>query len=435
MEQGTTTKHYRVLGWSLIGAVLVIIGLAFIYQGYHQQAGGAPTFGSAYQYTVKQSADAAVRYFDSSFFANKTPGIDNPAYISDLTDEIEAQFRYSYSANQPTKLTSIYDVKAQVQATYAIKGSSENSSNVWQKDYQLVPPTTASIEGTDITLTPKVTIPFADYKRAATEFRTALLLPTTSQVMVMFTVRVTGTVDGAPINDTRTSTITAPLEEQVYQPAIKFDKEDTRQVIAASAKEGQARTAQVEWVSGLLLLTGGALLIAYGMRKRIFKSPYQRELDKIYRYHDGLIVRTSRPIDLTDYQIIPMRSFADMLNLEEELKKPIIADEISSSLTHFLIASSNVMYLYKLQTEKAISSRSLTPTAAAPPAQPATATAPSKVRTYGLAPALSTKPITQQVQAPPKRALGSHDKKPITVKNHDELDDIISEMTKKPSKK
>lgn len=434
MDNNTQSGEYRALGLSALGALLVLTGSFIAYQGYQAKSSQTANVPTAYQYTVKQMATADVSYMDSSFYGNG-PSPDNRAYVSDLTKEVTAKFNYELSGSAPTDLTTTYSVKAEVKANYAIKGDSEESSNVWKQEYLLIAPTVVRNSGTGVSLSKSVAIPYADYKKAANQFRTTLALPTSSEAVATLNVRTTGTVDGTPFEDVRVSTIAMPLEEQIFQPTIKFDKEDTKQVVAATAQQGKERTTQLQLFGGAALALAGVVLVGYGMRKRIFKSAHQRELDKIYRLHDGIIVRTSRPIDLTDYQVIPMRSFEDMLNLEEELKKPIIADEISSSLTHFLIASSNVMYLYKLQTEKASSSRSLTPTAAAPPAQPATATAPSKVRTYGLAPALSAKPSNQQIQAPPRRALGSHDKRPIAVKSHDELDDIISEMTKKPSKK
>ena len=239
-----------------------------------------------------------------------------------------------------------------------------------------------------------------------------------------------------PFEDTRVSTISAPLEEQIYQPKIKFDKEASKQIVAEEDREGQAAISRVQIVAGAIIILLGSGLVIFGLRKRIFKTAYQRELDRIYRYHDGLIVRTSRPIDLTDHQVIPMRSFEDMLNLEEELKKPIIADEISSTLTHFLIASSNVLYLYKLQAQNAKSARDEAEEAVEEPiASPAPTT--EKVRTYGLASALQPAQTTDGIRPAPKRPLGPVSKKPSTsaTKESNELDDIIDELAKKPTKK
>lgn len=426
--------QHRALGLSVLGAALVVIGLLLAYIGYQTGNGQAAHASNSYEYTVKQNTAADVNYFDSSFYAGKTPSPNNNAYIAQLTNTVKGQFHYEFHGNKATDLTTTSQVNAVVQSNYALKGDSEKSSNVWQKEFTLVPKTTSTKNTADLAFDQAVTVPYADYKKVATDFRTSLQLPTTSQVVVTMTTETAGTIEGTPFTDSRTSSITMPLEEQIYQPAIKFDKEDAKQVVAASTAGSNDWLSKLQLFGGAALVLGGGALIIYGLRKRIFKTAYQRELDKIYRYHDGIIVRTSRPIDLADHQVIPMRSFDDMLNLEEELKSPIIADEISSTLTHFIIAHSNVMYLYKLGEGKATHAQ---PAAAGPKAarevlQPDTHPELANIRTYGLKPALSAPRATAPVT--PKRPLG----KTIPVQHktarhtHDDLDDIIDEIGKKP---
>lgn len=347
MQHATDTREHRALGVSALGVLLAVIGGFAAYQGYLMQSTQVSAAPAAYKYSIRQAASTDISYMDSSFFG-KAPAPDNQAYISDLTKDIAATFHYEFAGSTPTQLTTTYSAKAEVQANYALKGNSDNNANVWRQSYQLIAPTVVQTNSTGVTLDKTITIPFADYKAAANQFRTTLQLPTSSDAVATFTVHTTGVVDGTPFDDTRTSTVSMPLEQQIYQPAVKFDKEDTKQVVAQNAQQGHARLTKAELYGGVAVALAGLGLVGYGMRKRIFKSAYQRELDKIYRYHDGIIVRTSRPIDLADHHVVPMRSFDDMLNLEEELKTPIIADEISSTLTHFLIANNSVTYLYKL---------------------------------------------------------------------------------------
>ncbi len=436
--EGNANKptHSRALWLSVLGVLVAGAGAALAYYGWDNHSTTA-SLGDTYQYNIAQKASAQVTYQDNSFFGNK-PEPTSTAYVSDLTKDLTANFNYNFSANQSAELTSTYSITAQVKANYALKGNSEESSNVWQQTYKLVEPVTSKITGNTVAINKTITIPYAEYKQTASDFRIALTLPTSSEVVVTFTATTKGTVNGLPFDDTRVSTVTAPLEDQLFQPKVQFDKEDSKQVMSEDTKHGQANISRAQVIGGILLIIAGGALVMFGLRKRIFKSAYQRELDKIYRYHDGLIVRTSRPIDLTDHQVIPMRSFDDMLNLEEELKKPIIADEISSTLTHFLIASSNVLYLYKLSAEPT-SSRAAEQKAPAPKTAPApkpTPEAPAqKVYTYGLAPAMSAKPSTDGMRSAPKRPLGSHTKKVTVAKESNDLDDIISELAKKPSKK
>lgn len=432
-SKGTTS---RALGLSVLGVLVALAGGFFAYNGYATQYNQASASPSSYEYTIKQSADPAVNYFDSSFFEKRAPSQQNNAYLSQLTDTVNVQFHYAFAGEKPASLTAAYSIKANVQTNYPLKGNVEEQSNVWQREYLLLGRTVETANGTTIALNPTVSVPYSEYRQAVSDLRTSLLLPTNSQVVITLNVQLNGTVEGTPFTDTRTSSVTLPLEDQIYQPITKLEKEITKQVVPETTKEGNEKLSKIQLYGGSALIIGGIALIIYGLRKRIFKSPYQRELDKIYRYHDGIIVRTSRPVDLADYQIIPMRSFDDMLNLEEELKTPIIADEISSSLTHFLIAHGNVMYLYKLTSD------TKKPRHAPEPAASSTAREVlandhaelKHVRTYGLSPALHAPRTTDGIA--PKRPLGqAPTHRTPTAKNHDELDDIVSEMAKKPRKK
>lgn len=425
----------RLLGLSALGVVLTVAGLWIIYLGYQANSTSRQNTPAAYQYTIKQDASTRVHYFDSSFYLNQTPAPTNSAFVSDLTNTLDAQFHYDFTANTATTLTTSYSITAQIQSTYALQGNAESSSNVWQKDYTLLPRTTRTTDGQSVAFDQSAVIPYADYKAVAQQFRAALTLPTVSQVVVTFNVQTTGTVDGAPISDARSSTVTVPLEQQIYQPIVKFDKQDTKQVVSIAAQAGNDRLTRAQLIGGGVLTAAGIALIMYGLRKRIFKSAYRRELDKIYRVNDGILVRTSRPVDLTDHRVVPMRSFEDMLNLEEELKTPIIADEISSTLTHFIIAHNNVTYLYKLG-QNDIEKRTPQPvTHVAREVLPPVSTHDElqHVHTYGLAPTLKAPKTMDAIT--PTQAPATVPKKQVAVqKGHSEVDDIINDIGKKTTR-
>lgn len=430
MDTDSGARGHRAIGLSLFGLVILVAGASLLWIGTRKP--DAEQIVGTYEYTVTQDAKAAVHYVDNDFYGN-SPAASNSAYVAALTDAITANFQYKYSAVRTATLTSTYDIKAQIKANYAVKGNTEDLSNVWTRDYQLIEPVTATSDGALISISRTVTVPFADYMHTVEQFRTSLALPTNSEVVVTFTAHVNGTVDGTPFSDVRTSTISVPLDEQIYIPSVKFDKTDTKQVTPVVAAQTQDRWAKTGIISGAALAVAGLSLLIYGMRKRIFKTTYQRELDKIYRYHNGIIVRTSRPVDLTDHQVVPMRSFDDMLNLEEELKSPIIADEISSTMTHFMIANNNVMYLFKLGTDDGTNERlaihiahqTAQPKAAREVLPPAQHPELDRVHTYGVKQAAPT-----QSEAAKQLTIT-----PAAVAKPTSIDSIIRDIGKKPTPK
>lgn len=337
----------------------LLLGGAAIYLGrdvVQRRANVAPV-PSAYTYTVKQSVNKNVEYFPSSFY-DGGPG-KNGAYIMSLTDKIAATFHYSFSASQEQSLSYAYDVRAVIKSNYSFSGDETDATDVWSKEFQLLKPVHGTMETNQLVFTPSVEAPFDEYRKIIEGLRTALTLPVRSQLIVTFTVNVSGVIDGTPFNDLRTASISAPIEEQIYAISQKYDREDTKQVVTASAKTEVDKQAQYEMYGAILLAGLSLAAFVYGLRKQIFKTPYQRELDKIYRYHDGIIIRASKQPDLRGKEEVQVQSFDDMLNLEEELKAPIVAMSVGGLATRFMIIRDDIVYMYHLGDAPRESKKSL----------------------------------------------------------------------------
>lgn len=163
-----------------------------------------------------------------------------------------------------------------------------------------------------------------------------------------FTARVSGTVDGTKFNDIRVSAVTMPLDQDVYTLSTKFEKNDKKQVLTKDTKSNQELLQTAERVGAVVAMVLGVIAIMYGSKKQIFKSDYQRKLDKIYRYHDEIIIKASEPVNLHGKHVVVVQSFDDLLNIEEEMKVPIVASRISDEATRFTITHNNDAYAYTL---------------------------------------------------------------------------------------
>lgn len=344
----TNPDHsYRPIGMGLVGILLMMLSGFVVYDVLQRKADASePT--TAYEYKVSQSIDPSITYFNSSFF-DTTPGT-NTAFVSSLTNTLGATFHYNYHAAESTELTYAYEVKATVRGTFSLQnnGQAAPASNVWNKEYQLVPPTKQTLVTNDIVLSPKVVVPYADYKKNVEDLKEALSLPLTSEVAIQYLIRVSGTIGGTPFEDTRTSSVTASLDQQIYALSIKYDKADSKRVSSQEAQKSRSTFEQYETIIAGVLGVIGVALLGFGLRKQIFKTPYQRELDRIYRYHDGIIIKASTETDVTGKNIVPVLSFDDMLNLEEELKAPIVASPAGGEATRFMIVRDDVVYVYTL---------------------------------------------------------------------------------------
>lgn len=346
LDESTNTSQPRHPVWvGVIGALLLAFaGILYLVDMQSRETEVAvPT---VYDYKIGQSVNTSVKYLDSSFF-DGGPGVNNTAYIAELTDAIRSHFHYNFTGSEVTDLTYTYAVKASVRGLYTIKDEDKAQPTIWTKDFQLVEQTTQEVHAKSFTLDPTVEAPYSEYKKMIDQLNTALELSLESEAVVTSTVTVSGEVKGASFKDTRTATVTAPLNQQLYTLAVKYDKETTGQVAATESQGWTLSAHYLEVVSGVVALIGLVLLI-YGFRTQIFKTPYHRELDRIFRLHDGIIIRASKPANLHGKNVVDVQSFDDILNLEEEMKAPIVAAPAGAEATQFIILRDDVAYVYTL---------------------------------------------------------------------------------------
>lgn len=336
----------RPLAFVALGIALVALAAYLAFDVKQQRSTIAPE-PSAYNFSTTQSVSTNVNYNDSSFFKSG-PGPYNTTYVTVLTDTIDANFHYAYRSNEVTNLRYKYTVNAQVRSTYASGGDSEKTSNVWSQNFKLIDPVSATRNTRSFSVNPEVSIPYAEYRNLIEQFKVALSLPVNNEVVVTFSINVAGEVGGTPFSDTKTASVTAPLDNQLYQLGVKYTKANQQSVLPQKSQRIEDILAKYEALVAIFFGFAGCAAIIYGFRRQIFKSPYQRELEKIYRYHDGLIIRASRPANLANKNIVTVESFEDILNIEEQIKAPIIASRISNTATQFLITRDDIVYVYTL---------------------------------------------------------------------------------------
>ncbi|OYX43195.1 hypothetical protein B7Y94_02215 [Candidatus Saccharibacteria bacterium 32-49-12] len=341
----STYRRTWAIGVGVALLILVAVLAVFLWWG-----GSRAVAAEDYAYKIKQNHRFDVNYSDSSFFGAK-PGPDNTAYVTDLTESIRAVFTYNFEAEQPADLQHSYNVTATVRSKYSLKSGEESSSNVWTKQFQLINESKAWSNTKQLTAQPVVEIPLPEYRQLVEEFRTALALPTGGEVVVTFTSQVTGDIDGHKLRDSKVSTMTVPLDQQIYQPVLKYDKLAEQTLLDEAATESSLLDKRMALIILIGLAAGGSWLVYHGLQRRPVRNSYQRELDKIYRYHDGIIIRASQPANLSSRTVVPVVTFDDLLNLSEETQSPIVSAPAGPTATKFIIIQADVAYVFTIGRE------------------------------------------------------------------------------------
>lgn len=342
------TVPWAAIAAFFFGTVLVVGAAVGYYLLVFSQPKTPPP--EAYRWSLKNSATADVNYFESSFFGDG-PGSANKGYVSNLTDTIDVTFDYDFEASRAENLRYTYGVTANLRALYTSvdkDDDKEKESTVWSENNSLLDTKTVEVNTSNIELSPTVTVPYEDYRKKVEQLNTALETTLTTDVVVTAQFRVTGDIDGEKFEEKRTMSVTAPLNLQLY--SLKTNGAlDTDGVITVVQDRAwwDIRPYANEIAAAVVAIVGVGLIVL-GSKLLLVKSTYERELDRIFRFHDGIIVRARRPANLANRNVVHVETFDDMLNLEEELKVPIVAAPAGDEATQFITVHEDVTYVYTL---------------------------------------------------------------------------------------
>lgn len=334
-----------VFWWFLSGlfAILAVLLLRRVVLGVE------PGKDSVYDYEIKQELVEAVHYFESSYF-NKSDLTRRPAYITNLTDTIDINYKYTYQADQSTDLKYTYSARAILQAGYSLEGD-KSPSQVWKEEFEVAPVIEKKLRGDSIHINEVITIPYGEYKHKMDNFKADFALPTDGEVIVVVDVKVSGNISGATINDSRQAIARIPLNQQIYKITSDVEPRVSKLVyVGDQSAEFRAKQYYILATIVSVVLSVVFLIIGFSdwLSEHFAKTPYQRELAKIYKYHDSIIVQTSKPMSLTGKSVVEVETFDDILDIEDSSKSPIIAKEIGSKATRFMIIQEDIVYTYVL---------------------------------------------------------------------------------------
>lgn len=330
----------------VLSIVLFVVAAALLYVGFGYVQHRQPS----HTYSINQSVASEVRYFDTSFFGNDHVVASDKAYIADLTKTITPRFRITYESESSAQVSYAYEVVATLYGSSTVRDESDGVE-VWSQQYTFVPLSSRTEQSTQaIRIDEAIELNFTDYNSLVSQFRDDIAVPIDGRLEVVMRASFNGEADGVSFNNESTATFTVPLGQQVFKTKTTTEEPIVEHIYSDSQQESlplqPLRIAG--FVAAVVAVALGIVALLLGSERRVFKTPYQRKLAKIYRYYDSSIVKASQPVDTTGKQVVQVSNFTDMLDIEEDLKVPIIASELGDEASRFTIIHEDMAYVYTL---------------------------------------------------------------------------------------
>ena len=278
-------------------------------------------------YTSSGNLDYKV-YLKQNDFIDNDQIETGKAYILDLIDYIKITSLYSFKSTVKTNNPEVM-TKEKVLDEKAI---SFNDSNY------------ASVGSYDLYLT--------DYLNMIKDFQNQVKIAVDGYLEVSQVSEFSGTVGGASYNDNYSNTLKIPLSNSVVKIENINSKPKTKSVYESDLIKTNKTVMSYIVIANII-----TFIIICFLLKKLFtftnKTEYQRELNKILKNYDDIIVNTNSIVDVSRYKIIEINEFKEILNLSRELLLPIMNYEMKKDEeTWFYVLKDDIIYIYLVSKEK-----------------------------------------------------------------------------------
>ena len=305
-----------------------------------------------YTNIVNKNTDYTVQLYENNF-TDETEMKSNKVYIADLVKNIKFNFIYTYSGSKAADLNYEYYITGKLYGKNQSSSVTENEV-VWEKDYQLLEKVSQQTKGkSGFNINQELNLDYPTYKNEVLTFRRKFGMSLTTNLELTMHVNVTGTYNGKDIKKEDKIILEIPLGIQAFSIKEDYKKQDSSNIYQET-KNIQINNKPLTIICIIISIISTILFIS--LFKAIFnikpKSQYTKQLDKILKNYDQIIVEVETPVREKDRNVILVKSIEEMIDLEEELRIPIIFYEnIYKHIAIFTISHNNVIYKYVLRSK------------------------------------------------------------------------------------
>jgi hypothetical protein len=305
------------------------------------------------EYTEVGSADYEVRYKENSFFEDEWIGAGN-SYVTSLIDEIRADFTYSMDMEaNDVGFDYEYDITAQL-----IISDMDTGDHIFAPKQELIQKTTKAIDRTDgFSIRDIVSIDFREYNSLAHTFITAYGLRNASSMLaVSMNVKVLSRCESFENTNQNTYAITVniPLLEDNFSINTSSSVTDgENKVLACVGAVNQKVFMIIGIVSAILAAICAGVLVAFIYLTRNEDINYTIKVQKLVRAYRSFIQEIDGEFDTEGYQIVPIKTFVEMLGIRDTIQSPVLMwENRDKTMTQFLIPiNTEMLYTFEIKVD------------------------------------------------------------------------------------
>lgn len=328
-----------------ISTILLFVGIILIFKSFKVEQG---TKNVLYSYNINRNVNYTVQLNENEFFPN--PKLEmNKTYISSLVDKINMDFTYTLAGNKKANTKYTYQVVAVTDVKYA-SASTEKQESIWSKQYVLVEPKEVEVNGSSFNIAESFDVDFATYNEEVKRFKEQLRMPVKANLQVKLVVRSNMEVAGVekPVIESSIMNLDMDLAQDVFSIEKQFDNSESKEVFETTETNKKINKPFV--IIGTVLIVAAILILLDAIRKSIKfskKSDYAIALNRILKNYGDIVAEIVSPVEIDNLNVIEVKNFDQLLDIEEEVRMPILFYEtIPDEQGEFIIVCDSMAYRY-----------------------------------------------------------------------------------------
>ena len=276
----------------------------------------------------------------------------NHAYVSELIDKMDAQFSYRLEMDTED-VTYRYQYRVDAQLIIADK---ESGAAIYNPVETVLGSTEQTFTGKVLCIDPKVDIDYKYYNERAQKFiSTYNLRNVTAELQVTMFVDVVGVSESFAQDSTGQYSIMVqiPLNQTTLKPVTSSTIPTGPQQVLAHANTHKTVFKVLAIILGIL--DGLCLIgtVAFVILTRDEHIDYARKVQKLLNNYKSYIQKIRNPLDESEYQVLLVDTFNEMLEIRDTLQNPILMYENEDmTCTRFMIPTyAKILYIFEIKVE------------------------------------------------------------------------------------
>ena len=301
-----------------------------------------------YNYKNKFSYNYTVNLLSNKFMPEKSMGMSQNYFVTDLIDNIKLDLNYTYEGSSKTDINYDYQIVGVLSAVYVKDGV---ECKVWEKEDVLKKLVKDSANDTSASINESLNLNLKKQNKLVKEFEDEMGMSLTANYTIMLKVNTNTNVEDVQVTNEYNPLITISLAEKVTTITGDNNLENTEYV---SKQDNEAKKASIPYlIVNIIIFVAGLGLLKFALSHKsinVVRNEYRHELNRILKLCQDKIIQVSKKPNIEQGKIIDVNDFGEIIKASEELFKPILYwFNEKTEEAEFNVLSDNVIYKYILK--------------------------------------------------------------------------------------